>query len=185
MIRANLLPHERKRLSAFGLHVDLDHLRQALSLLIILATVVTLATAIQFIRMQRLGREATRAEFLLAANEGPRRDLAALAAQVALLQHIERASRLTRHSGNDAASAFAAIGNAVPTSVWLDGIVHQPDGYLISGSAHSLGAVRDTLDAISRTQRPAHASLINVAQDAPRHAVRFTIRLNADWSGAR
>jgi len=185
MIRANLLPRERKTLNAFGVDLDLDRLRRALSALIVLATLVMFASALQFIRTQRLGSEAALVESLLAANEAPRRDLAALVAQVTVLQHIERASRLARHSGNDAASAFAVIGNAVPNSVWLDGIARQPDGYLISGTARTLGAVGDTLDALSRTQRPAHASLINVAQDAPRHAVRFTLRLSADSIGAR
>jgi Tfp pilus assembly protein PilN len=185
MMRANLLPREPKTMATFGIRVDVERFRKTLSGLLVLATIVGGVMSIQLLRQHRLAGDAALVETLLAANDGPRRELASLAAEVAVLQRIERAARLAQHSGNDAAFAFASIGNAIPNSVWLDGIARQPDGYLISGSAPTLSAVGDTFDALSRAERPAHASLINVAQDAPRHALRFTIALNVDSAGAR
>ena len=185
MIRANLLPRQSTTVTVFGVGMDLEVLRRTLSVVVTIVTFVTCTVAIQFFRVHRLVDEAVFVESLLAANEVPRRSLSELEMQVTVLRHIERAGRIARHSGNDAASGFAVIGNSIPPSAWLDGIVREPDGYVISGTARTIVAVGDTFDSLSRTQRLAHISLVNVVRDAQRKTVHFTIRLSTAAAGAR
>jgi hypothetical protein len=173
MIRANLLPRPRHTARAFGMRFDVDHLRQCASGLALVALVAAIGCGIERARI-----DAARAQLAAARSDLAERDVArGLALDVARYQEFARRAALERRSGADAAFAIARIGNAVPSSVWLDALDHDASGYAVSGESLTVAAVGGAILHLGASS-PGGANLVSLdARGLDRRGIRFNAHL--------
>ena len=184
MIRANLLPAAGEALSLFGTSLDRKLVRDAVGGLIVLVLVSAGTYAVQEIRLSTLRHHAETLEVSVAANSVRRREIAAMAADVARLQQLQHESEHRRRSGNSVAATLIAIGNAVPLRVWLDDIDQNANGYIVSGGATSLDDVGDTLLAVARSMPGYASSLANVSREQYGQRLHFSVLLHEPAAAA-
>jgi Tfp pilus assembly protein PilN len=183
MMRVNLLPREPETVRIAGGRIDRGDLRR-LALLALLFTMALLAvSSAQIWREQRLRALAAQTERQLEIDAPLRNRVALLAREVALLQRIDRESALARHTGNDAADAVARLGNAIPSGAWLNAIDRRPDGYFVSGGAHDLTTIAQTLDRLDRAGPLSRARLAGIG--AADGSLTFNIRVISQGGLAR
>jgi hypothetical protein len=177
MIRANLLPPPRHTARAFGMRFDVDHLRQCASGLALVALVAAIGCGIERARIDAARAQLAAARSDLAARQ-PERDVArGLALDVARYQEFARRAALERRSGADAAFAIARIGNAVPSSVWLDALDHDASGYAVSGESLTVAAVGGAILHLGASS-PGGANLVSLdARGLDRRGIRFNAHL--------
>lgn len=81
-------------------------------------------------------------------------------------------------SGNDAAGAVIAIGNALPPHVWLTAVRMEPNGASLEGRSASLQPVGTALSSLARLPRYGGARLVAVHGEAGR-MLSYSITLEA------
>ena len=179
MIRANLLPVSRDSWAFFGGSFD----RRAGAHLALCALAVFFAGGIAFaaqhVRLAIALGEAQRLEERVLQNAGRREHIRTTAADVARLQQLLREAESRRLSGNEIAATLAAIGNAVPAPVWLEGIDRRSDGFVVTGGAETLDQVGDTLVSVARTMPAAQPSLGALSLDERGKSLHFSLVLRA------
>jgi hypothetical protein len=179
MIRANLLPREPSAVQAFGLSLAVEDVRRCSAVLLVAACVVAAISSVQIARARRLENAAAMLERRLDLQAEARTRIAILGREVARLQRIERESLAAHYTGNAAAVEVAAIGNAIPSGVWLSGMEHRIDGYFLSGGAPNIQAVAETLRRIATTKRENSVRLSNLTSTHARPGLSFSARLNS------
>jgi Tfp pilus assembly protein PilN len=177
MIRANLLPVSGEALSLFGASLERRLVRDAIAGLIVLCLVSATTYAIEQFRLSGLRHAAESLEQAVALNATRRRELAAMAADVARLEQLQREAETRRRSGNAVAATLIAIGNAVPMRVWLDDIDQSNTGFVVSGGASSLDDVGDALVAVERAMPGFAPSLANISREDSGPVLHFSVQL--------
>ena len=181
MIRANLLPRPKERVSLFGFRLDTQYVRQAALGLAIVIAVALIGMTLERVHIGALEAKAADLESGIALDAARRNEAKSLANDVAHYQEFARQAQLFRRSGADAAVAVAQIGNRVPVGVWLDGMSHAGSGYDLSGGARSIDAVSGTVLALGSALAGSEATLVNV-ENKPSEGIAFSARVTSAFS---
>jgi Tfp pilus assembly protein PilN len=181
-MRANLLPQERRQIGVFGASLDFEFAKRAVALTALGSILFTVTAGVQWLRAETYRRAATKIESELELHDRLRQRVATLARQVALLQRIDQASQAAKYSGNQVAVDIVRIGNSIPRGVWLDSLGRGGDGYFLSGGAHGLDALADTLRSLGASSPRFPAALIRLDQPQAVDTLRFTLRIPTEES---
>lgn len=151
MIRANLLPRDKRGAMLFGVQLDLSDLWRVL---IATGFALTGIIVIWLGFTMAIARQDERLDFLNAdlAKLAPQtNDVGQLSSNVERLKTIDRDAIWIRHSGQTIALRMAYLGNAVPDGIWLDRLAQDSSGWSIDGGGHNLESVSRLLQSLSAT----------------------------------
>lgn len=107
-----------------------------------------------------------------------RKRVQALTTDVVRLEKIDEYVRAVRRSGVDRAEELAAIGNSLPTHVWLTAIRDTDAGWSISGGARNVADVGTAMLALEHVPRVTSATLVAAQSgDRDERSVQYEMRL--------
>lgn len=153
-------------------------LRRTLAVFGLTAVAISATAAAEAGRLAGLQRTGTALTEQLHRADADAADARALQRELARLQGIARRVAATRRSGPDGANDVAALGNRLPSNVWLTSLRRAPDTVSLEGRSAQLEAVAATMRALARAPQVVEARLVSAHDDTLHGGVAYAIAVD-------